>query len=78
MRTFALILAAIFLLLVLLGLGGWLYLRAPDIPAATLEAKYARANSHYADLGGGMPDLGAQSLPSPGGAVGGVRGVLGR
>jgi hypothetical protein len=32
------------------------------------------------DLGRGLPDLGgtARSLPSPGGAVGGVRGVLGR
>jgi hypothetical protein len=33
------------------------------------------------DLGRGMPDIGvggARSLPSPGGAVGGVRGVLGR
>jgi pimeloyl-ACP methyl ester carboxylesterase len=54
MRTFALILAGLFLLLVVLWLGGWLYLRAPDIPAATLEAKYARPNSHYADLGDGV------------------------
>ncbi len=54
MRAIALILAGLFQLLVVLGLGGWLYLRAPDIPAAALETKYARANSHYADLGDGL------------------------
>jgi pimeloyl-ACP methyl ester carboxylesterase len=54
MRIFALILAGLFVLLVLLGLGGWLYMRAPDIPATALEAKYARPNSHYADLGEGV------------------------
>jgi pimeloyl-ACP methyl ester carboxylesterase len=54
MRTFALVLAGIVLLLIVAGLGGWLYLRAPDIPPATLEARYARPNSHYADLGDGL------------------------
>jgi pimeloyl-ACP methyl ester carboxylesterase len=54
MRTFALILAGLFLLLIVAGLGGWLWLRAPDIPAATLEARYGRPNSHYADLGDGL------------------------
>jgi len=34
--------------------GAWLTLRAPDLPADTLKAQYGRANSHYADLGGGL------------------------
>jgi pimeloyl-ACP methyl ester carboxylesterase len=54
MRTFALILAGLLLLLVVLGLGGWIYLRAPDIPAAELEQRYGRTNSRYADVGNGI------------------------
>jgi pimeloyl-ACP methyl ester carboxylesterase len=41
--------------LVALAAGGaWLALRAPDFPAEQLQARYGRANSHYADLGGGL------------------------
>ncbi|HEY0314913.1 MAG TPA: alpha/beta fold hydrolase [Sphingomonas sp.] len=54
MRIVGLTLAGVFLLLVVLGFGGWLYLRAPDIPAATLEARYGRPNSHYVDLADGI------------------------
>lgn len=54
MRVAALIVAGLALLLVLLGLGGWLYLRAPDIPAATLAERYGRPNSLHADVGGGV------------------------
>jgi len=39
---------------VLLGLGGWLYLRAPDLPAATLIARYAQPESRFAELAGGV------------------------
>lgn len=54
MRTFLLILGAILLLLVVLLFGGWLYLRAPDIPVAALEARYGRANSRHVDLPDGI------------------------
>ena len=54
MRIFGLILAGLFLVLVVVGLGGWLYLRAPDIPAAELEQRYGRPNSHYVDVGDGV------------------------
>lgn len=37
-----------------LGALGWLLLNRPDIPYATLEAKYARPTSHFADLPGGV------------------------
>jgi pimeloyl-ACP methyl ester carboxylesterase len=67
MRTFALILAGLFLLLIVVGLGGWLYLRAPDIPAAVLEQHYGRPNSRYADVGDGIRlhylESGAASTP---------------
>jgi pimeloyl-ACP methyl ester carboxylesterase len=52
MKTVGIILGALLLLLALAVVGGWLYLRAPDIPAAELAAKYGRANSHYVDLSG--------------------------
>ncbi len=32
----------------------WFVLRGPDIPYAVLEAKYADAQSHFADLPGGV------------------------
>jgi pimeloyl-ACP methyl ester carboxylesterase len=38
----------------LAALGGWLYLRAPDIPAEELTAQYGRDNSRYADLSQGV------------------------
>jgi pimeloyl-ACP methyl ester carboxylesterase len=54
MRTFAMILAGLILLLLVVAFGGWLYLRAPDIPAAELAQRYGRTNSRYADLGDGI------------------------
>lgn len=36
------------------AIAGWLYLRAPDIPAAELAAKYGRDNSRYAQLSNGI------------------------
>ncbi|HEY2465451.1 MAG TPA: alpha/beta hydrolase [Steroidobacteraceae bacterium] len=47
------ILGVIFGLIVLVFIGAWLELRGPDIPFETLEAKYARADSHFVDLPGG-------------------------
>lgn len=43
----------IFGILVLACIGAWLWLRGPDIPFETLEAKYAQADSHFVDLPGG-------------------------
>src|ERR1700721_6467 len=40
-------------LIVLILIGAWLWLRGPDIPYATLEAKYAQGDSHFVDLPGG-------------------------
>jgi pimeloyl-ACP methyl ester carboxylesterase len=40
-------------LIVLILIGAWLWLRGPDIPYETLEAKYALADSHFIDLPGG-------------------------
>ena len=47
------ILGVIFGLIVLILIGAWLWLRGPDIPFETLEAKYAQADSHFVDLPGG-------------------------
>jgi pimeloyl-ACP methyl ester carboxylesterase len=47
------ILGVILGLIVLLLIGAWLWLRGPDIPFETLEAKYAQADSHFVDLPGG-------------------------
>jgi pimeloyl-ACP methyl ester carboxylesterase len=47
------ILGVILGLIVLILIGAWLWLRGPDIPFATLEAKYAQADSHFVDLPGG-------------------------
>jgi pimeloyl-ACP methyl ester carboxylesterase len=46
-------LGIILAVVIVLILGAWLKLRGPDIPFETLEAKYARADSHYVDLPGG-------------------------
>ncbi|MGU3317486.1 alpha/beta fold hydrolase [Sphingomonas sp. M6A6_1c] len=51
------------------GLGGWLYLRAPDLPAATLQARYGRPNSHYVDLPGGIRVHYLDSGPKAGPAI---------
>jgi pimeloyl-ACP methyl ester carboxylesterase len=47
------ILGVIFGLIVLILIGAWLWLRGPDIPFETLEAKYTEADSHFVDLPGG-------------------------
>jgi pimeloyl-ACP methyl ester carboxylesterase len=47
------ILGVILGLIVLILIGAWLWLRGPDIPFETLEAKYAQADSHFVDLPGG-------------------------
>jgi len=45
----------IVIVLVLLGIGAaWLALRGPDIPYATLEAKYVNPASRFVDLPGGI------------------------
>lgn len=48
------ILGGLVALVLVAGLVGWLVLRGPDIPYEKLEAKYATAASHYADLPGGV------------------------
>lgn len=53
MKTVAMVVAWLILLPVIAGLGLWLAHRAPDFPYETLEARYARPASHYADLGDG-------------------------
>jgi pimeloyl-ACP methyl ester carboxylesterase len=47
------VLAAILIILALAVLAAWLKLRGPDIPYATLEAKYGDPASHFVDLAGG-------------------------
>jgi len=55
MGTVLRVLAIIVVALVVLAVGGWwFFLRGPDIPYATLEARYADAHSHFADLPGGV------------------------
>jgi pimeloyl-ACP methyl ester carboxylesterase len=53
-KTLFLILGGLVALVVVAGFIGWLLLRGPDIPYEKLEAKYATAASHYADLPGGV------------------------
>ena len=54
-------------ILALLLIGAWLKLRGPDIPFETLQAKYAKADSHFVDLPGGYRahyrENGAANLP---------------
>jgi pimeloyl-ACP methyl ester carboxylesterase len=54
-------------ILALLLIGAWLKLRGPDIPFEALEAKYAKADSHFVDLPGGYRahyrESGAANLP---------------
>jgi pimeloyl-ACP methyl ester carboxylesterase len=40
-------------ILAVILIGAWLKLRGPDIPFETLEARYAKADSHFVDLPGG-------------------------
>jgi pimeloyl-ACP methyl ester carboxylesterase len=41
-------------IVVLAAVAAWLKLRGPDIPYATLEAKYVNGTSHFVDLPGGF------------------------
>jgi pimeloyl-ACP methyl ester carboxylesterase len=63
MKIFGIIAAVLVILLIV----AWLKLRGPDIPYATLEAKYAGSASHFADLPGGFhvhyEDEGDPALP---------------
>jgi pimeloyl-ACP methyl ester carboxylesterase len=42
------------LLLIGAGIGGWLWLRSPDLPQAELEARYGSSASRFAELPGGV------------------------
>ncbi len=61
------VLGIIAVILLVVAAAGWLLLRGPDIPYATLEAKYTDAASHFVDLPGGYhvhyQDDGDPTLP---------------
>jgi pimeloyl-ACP methyl ester carboxylesterase len=63
MRVLAILLGVLVVVLA----AAWLKLRGPDIPYATLEAKYADGDSHFLDLPGGVHlhyrELGHPELP---------------
>lgn len=67
MKTLARGLATALLLIVVLATAGWLLMRRPDIPYATLEARYGYADSRYMDLPGGVRahyrDIGPRDAP---------------
>jgi pimeloyl-ACP methyl ester carboxylesterase len=48
------VLAVVLAVLALLAVGGFLWLRAPDVPYEVVEARYATPDSRYLDLGGGL------------------------
>ena len=54
MKTIGKVLLWLLIGLIVLALVGWLVLRRPDIPFATLETKYGSAADHYVDLPGGL------------------------
>lgn len=54
LKTFLLLLLTLFLLLVVAALAAFLWLRAPDLPAAELEARWATPSDRYLDLGPGL------------------------
>lgn len=68
MKTLARGLATALLLIVVLATAGWLLMRRPDIPYATLEARYGYADSRYMDLPSGVRvhyrDLGPRDAPA--------------
>src|SRR4051812_48648060 len=55
-------------LIVVLAGAGWLLLQRPDIPYATLEARYGYPDSRSMDLAGGVRvhyrDLGSRDAPA--------------
>lgn len=61
-------LATALLLIIGLATVAWLLLQRPDIPYATLEAKYGYADSRYMDLPGGVRahyrDVGPRDAPA--------------
>ncbi len=63
MKVFGIVLGIIVVLIV----AAWLKLRGPDIPYATLEAKYGGADSHFVDLPGAIhlhyQEVGDPTLP---------------
>ncbi|MES2057179.1 MAG: alpha/beta hydrolase [Pseudomonadota bacterium] len=54
MATAIKIIGGILAILVVVAIGFWLYLRAPDLPRETVVAKYSRPNSHFVALPGGV------------------------
>lgn len=48
------ILIGVLALVLVIIIGGWLYLRGPEIPFETLEARYANADSRFIDLADGV------------------------
>lgn len=68
MKTLARGLATALVLIVVLATAGWFLLQRPDIPYATLEARYGYADSQYMDLSDGVRahyrDLGPRDAPA--------------
>ncbi len=54
MKWFLIVVLAILVVLIGGGVGGWLWLRAPDLTYSDLESRYADSNSHFIDLSGGV------------------------
>ena len=54
MRVVGIVVLAALVLLIGGGVGGWLWLRAPDLPYSELESRYADSSSHFIDLSGGV------------------------
>lgn len=54
MKTLGKVLLWLVVGIVVIAAVGWFALRRPDIPYATLEAKYGSAADHYVDLPGGL------------------------
>jgi pimeloyl-ACP methyl ester carboxylesterase len=54
MLTAVKLIAVVLAIAVVALLAAWLYLRAPDIPYATLEARYSGTGSAFVDLPGGI------------------------
>jgi pimeloyl-ACP methyl ester carboxylesterase len=54
MKTLVRVLVGLVVLVAVVLVGGWLMLRRPDVPYATLEAKYANAASQYVTLSDGV------------------------
>lgn len=68
MKALARALATALVLIVVLATAGWLLMQRPDIPYATLEARYGYADSRFVDLPGGVRahyrDVGPRDAPA--------------